>query len=75
MFLANQKSTGTCYTTSAAFLVVALVFCPALLAFIRPIGNLAVGLLVSAAVTCLALAWLCWRWFSRLTLPSLEKER
>lgn len=71
MFSAIQKSTGTCYTTTAAFLILALVFCPALIVLFRPIGDAGILGLVSVAAACLALAWLSWRRFSRLTMPTL----
>lgn len=70
MFSDIQKSTGTCYTTTAAFLILALVFCPALLVLIRP-GDAGVFGLASAAAGCLTFAWLSWRNFSRLTIPTL----
>lgn len=54
-------------------LVIALVFCPALLIFIRPLGSFAVAMLVSTGIACLVVSWLTWRKYSRLTLPSLEK--
>ncbi len=73
MFLANQKSTGTCYTTTVTLLVMALVFCPALLALARPIGTFAAYLLASASVLCLGLAWLSWKRYSSLTLPTLAE--
>ena len=72
MFLTNQKSTGTCYTTTVTFLVMALVFCPALLVLARPLGYFALASLAAACAACLALAWLSWSRFSRLTVPSLD---
>jgi len=38
MFESNQKSTGTRYTTTAGLLIMAFIFCPAVLVASRPVG-------------------------------------
>ena len=75
MFSTNQKSTGTGYTTTVAFLIVALVFVPAALIFFDDYGLVAVGLAVAASILCLGMAWRTWKKSSRLTIPSIESPR
>jgi hypothetical protein len=71
MFHAQQKATGTGYTTTATFLVVAFVFSPAVLVLSRPAGYLSVALAVACSALCVALAWLNWRKSSQLSIPSI----
>jgi hypothetical protein len=68
----TEKSTGTGYTTTVAFLTVALVFIPAALIFFRPSGYLPVGLAVASSVICLALAVRSWKKSSQRSMPSIE---
>ena len=71
MFSEIQKSTGTRYTTTVVFLIIALIFCPAYWAFVHPIGILGNSLLCSAGAISLTLAWVSWKRYSRHTMPSL----
>jgi TRAP-type uncharacterized transport system fused permease subunit len=71
----SQKSTGTEYTITAALLLVAFVFCPAVLLVSGPVGSGSIYLAIACSVVCTAMAWANWRWHSRLTIPSLEASR
>lgn len=75
MFVSNQKPTGTEYTTTVAFLVLAFLFSPALLLLSGPLGYVSLTLAVACSVLCVSLAWLNWRKYSKLTIPSLETGR
>lgn len=68
----TEKSTGTGYTTTAAFLIVAVVFSPAALMFFHPFGYLSVGLAVACSAIFLALAVRSWKTSSNLSIPSIE---
>jgi len=72
MFTTGEKSTGTAYTTTVAFLIVALVFVPAALLFIDNFGSVAIGLAMIGSLACMGMAWLSWRKSSRLTMPAIE---
>ena len=74
MFDSQQKSTGTQYTTTVAFLLVGLVFSPAVLAVTRPIGYVSLALASVCSASCLLLAWLNWKSSSRLTIPSIASQ-
>ena len=67
-----QKSTGTQYTGTAAFLILALVFIPAMLMLSRPVGYDVVWLGAICSVLCVGCAWRNWKKHSQLTIPSLE---
>lgn len=71
MFDAGQKSTGTGYTTTATFLVLAFIFSPAILIFSRPLGYISVSLALTGSALCLALAWVSWRNLSQRSIPSI----
>ncbi len=75
MFASGQKSTGTEYTTTVAFLVVAFIFSPAILFFFQPLGYLSVSLAVACTALCAALAWVNWKKASQLTIPSIASEK
>jgi len=72
MFDTSQKSTGTGYTTTVAFLIVATVFVPAALMFLANFGALALTLAAICSVICLGLAWRSWKQSSQLSIPSIE---
>jgi hypothetical protein len=74
MFETSQKSTGTGYTTSVAFLIVALVFIPAALMFFGDFGRLYIGLAIIGSVLCLGMAWRTWKKSSQLSIPSIERQ-
>lgn len=75
MFESNEKSTGTEYVTTVALVVLALVFCPAVLIVSGPPGFLSVLLAVGFSAGCGTLAWFNWHKYSRLTIPTLEARR
>jgi len=75
MFDSQQKSTGTQYTVTAALLIVAFVFIPAVLIVSRPFGYASVSLALACSALCVAYAWVNWRSYSQLTIPSLETPR
>lgn len=68
----HQKPTGTRYTTTAALAVAAAVFSPVVLVLSRPFGQASISLAIAFSAVCLALAWLSWWKYSRLTIPSIE---
>ncbi len=72
MFQASQKSTGTGYTTTVAFLLVAFVFSPAILIISRPLGYMSVSLAAAFSALCIILAWVNWKRSSQLSIPSIE---
>jgi hypothetical protein len=72
MFDTQQKSTGTGYTKTVAFLVVAFIFIPAALMFSGHFGYLAVSLAITCSALCVALAWVTWKKSSQLSIPSIE---
>jgi membrane associated rhomboid family serine protease len=72
MFDSSQKSTGTGYTTTVAFLIVALVFIPAALMFFDNYGRVAIAIAIVGSVSCLGMAWRSWKKSSQLTMPSIE---
>jgi len=72
MFNTQQKSTGTGYTTTVAFLVVAFVFSPAALLFSGRLGYISVSLAIVCSAICIALAWITWKKSSRRSMPSIE---
>jgi hypothetical protein len=74
MFASGQKSTGTEYTTTVAFLVVAFIFSPAILLFFRPMGYLSVSLAVACSAICVVMAWVNWKKSSQLSIPSIEDQ-
>ncbi len=73
MFDPHQKSTGTRYSGTVAFLALAFIFSPLLLILSGPPGQLSVSLAVVSSGICVALAWVNWKKHSQLTIPSLER--
>lgn len=67
----HQKQTGTRYTAIAALVIAAAVFSPAVLALTRPSGQAPIALAIAFSATCLAVAWLDWSKYARLTIPSI----
>ena len=67
-----QKSTGTQYTGTAAFLILALIFIPAMLILSRPVSYDFVWLGAICSALCVGCAWRNWKKHSQLTIPSLE---
>lgn len=73
MFDPHQKLTGTRYTTTAALAIAAAFFSPIVLVLSRPFGQASIMIATVFSTACLALAWLYWKKYSRLTIPSLER--
>ena len=71
----RQKTTGTQYTTTVALLIMAFIFCPAVLAASRSAGYVSLSLAIAFSALCATLAWLHWTKFSRLTIPSIAIQR
>ena len=71
MFAPHLKSTGRNYVTSAALVVFALVFTPAVVIISGPPGYLSLSLALASAATCVTLAWFKWKRSSRLSVPSI----
>jgi hypothetical protein len=74
MFQASEKSTGTGYTTTVAFLLVAFVFSPAVLIVSRPLGLVSVSLAIVCSVLCVLLAWVNWKRSSQISVPSIASS-
>lgn len=72
MLDSHQKSTGTDYTMTAALLLMAVVFIPAILFLSRPLGYVSVSLALTCGALCVALARVVWKKRSQVTIPSLE---
>ena len=72
MFEASKKPTGTVYTPTIAFLVLAFIFSPAILVVTRPFGYISVMLAIACSVACLALAWLSWKKFAEVPASSVS---
>ena len=75
MFDSQQKPTGTEYTTTVAFLVVAFIFVPAVLFVSRPLGYISISLAIACSALCVALAWVKWKRSSQLSILSIATER
>ena len=71
MFDSHQEYTGTQYTPTVALLVVAFVFCPAVLMLSRPFGSVLLITVLGCTVLCATLAWFSWKKLSRRTLASI----
>lgn len=74
MFDNSQKPTGTGYTTTVAFLIVALIFIPAALMFFDNFGRVAIVVAIVCSILCLGMAWRSWKKSSQLTMPSIEPQ-
>ena len=72
---ASQKSTGSGYTMTVAYLAVALIFSPAILILSRPVGYIAISLAIACSAVCVALAWVNWRRSSQRALLSTPPHR
>ncbi len=71
---AQQKSTGTQYTTTVALLAVALIFVPAVLIVSRPFGYVALAFAIACSALCVTLAWVLWKKASQLSIESIATE-
>jgi len=71
MFDTQQKSTGTGYTTTVAFLVVAFIFSPGALIFSGQYGYIPVSLAIACSAICIVMAWVTWRKLSQQSITSI----
>ncbi len=71
MFDSHLRSTGTQYTITAALLIVAFIFSPAVLMASRPVGYVSVSFAIACSTALVALAWMNWKKYSDLTIPSI----
>jgi hypothetical protein len=71
----SQASTGSGYTSPVAYLAVAFIFSPAVLVVSRPVGFITISVAIACSALCVALAWVNWRKFSRLSIAPAESQR
>jgi hypothetical protein len=71
MFESQEKPTGTQYTATAALILMALIFSPAVLLMTQPFGYASASLAVACSALCLAFARRTWKNSSHLTIPSI----
>jgi hypothetical protein len=74
MFQSSEKSTGTGYTTTVAFLLVAFIFSPAVLIVSRPFGVISVSLAIACSALCVILAYVNWKRSSQLSIPTIASS-
>jgi hypothetical protein len=58
-----------------ALLVVGFLFIPAVVMILRPISYVSLSSAVTCTALCMGAAWLSWRRFSRLSIPSILHGR
>ena len=75
MLVANEKPTGTNYTATAALLLLAFVFIPAILIASRPIGDFSFAAGIIGSVICVGLARRNWLRSSQLSISSIADSR
>ncbi len=72
--VANQKPTGTNYTATAALLILAFIFIPAVLIVSRPFGDVSLAAAIGCSAICIGLARINWMKFSRLSMASIGQS-
>ena len=75
MLVANEKPTGTSYTTAVASLTVAFIFIPAVLMVSRPLGYISLSVGILCSVICTGLAWISWTKSLQLSISSIVYRR
>ncbi len=75
MLVANEKPTGTSYTTSVALLIVGFLLIPAVLIVSRPVGYLSSSVGFVCSAICIGLARMNWMKSSRLSMASIAYQR
>jgi hypothetical protein len=75
MFVAQQKSTGTEYTTPIALLMTAFIVSPAVHYISQPVGPAAPWFALACSAFCVASAWLHWLKNSALTIPTISESK
>jgi hypothetical protein len=71
MFVANEKFTGTNYTATAAWLILAFIFIPAVLIASHPFSDVALAAAIACSLICIGLARMNWMNFSQLSIASI----
>jgi hypothetical protein len=74
MFDPQQKPTGTGFTLPFALLIVTSIFSPAVMVVSRPAGYVSLVLAILCSALCASLAWLSWKRYSQLSIPSIVME-
>jgi hypothetical protein len=72
MSVANEKSTGTNYTATAAWLILAFIFVPVVLIASRPFGDVSLAAAIACSLICIGLARMNWMNFSQLSIASIS---
>ena len=75
MLVANEKPTGTSYTTTGALLLLAFIFIPAVLIASRPLAYAPLLAAIVCSAICTALAWVNWTKSSELSISSIAYQR
>jgi len=71
MSVANERSTGTSYTATAALLIPAFIFIPAALIVSRPFGDAALAAAIACSLISVGLARMNWMKFSPFSVSSI----
>lgn len=74
MFDTKQKSTGTQYTMTVAWLIGAFILSPVVLTASRPVGYISLSLALACSALCVGMAWVSWSRHSKLTIPSIASH-
>lgn len=69
-----QKFADTRYTSTVAFLLLAMIFSPAVLILTRPFGELSVTMAAVFSASCIALACVAWSKDSKRQLLSVVTQ-
>jgi hypothetical protein len=75
MFSSHQKTIGTDYTATIAWLCLAFIFGPAALLVFPPLAYASVLIVLVWSVACLGFAAVSWQRYSRLSIPCLKEGR
>ena len=70
----SQKSTGSGYTTTVAYLAGA-IFSPLIVLISLPVGYISICLAIACSVLFVALAWVNFRMSSQSPTPSIKPPR
>ena len=71
MLDSHLPSTGVKFTTTIAFLAVALMVSPLVVLASRPLSGAVITAGLATSFVCLALAWVNWKRYSQVTISSL----
>lgn len=70
-----ERTTGSNYTATAALLIVAFIFIPAVLIVSRPFSDVSLAAAIGCSVICIGLARMNWMNHSRLSISSISDLR